>query len=141
MCQLLGRCIGVTLVDSFALTTSVKGTVLELAFVWHVLRTVVLNNGAASLKEVLAPLLADKFGGDAPSAVEDLVVVASVGLSQFRVTPDEDAYVPTALAALPSGGLVVRERCQSSGRFQVFKSLQLRFAWIGLAVLIGLEAS
>ena len=72
---------------------------------------------------------------------KDLVVVASVGLSQFRVTPDEDAYVPTALAALPSGGLVVRERCQSSGRFQVFKSLQLRFAWIGLAVLIGLEAS
>ena len=43
---------------------------------------------------------------------------------------------PTALATLPDGGLVVRERCAE--RFQVFRGFELRKAWINVCVTLSI---
>jgi hypothetical protein len=48
---------------------------------------------------------------------------------------DGEFNVPTALAALPDGGMVVRE--WNSARFQVFHGLELRKAWITMCVTLA----
>ena len=44
-------------------------------------------------------------------------------------------YRPTALAALPDGGMVVREL--GGARFQVFHDLELRKAWVIACVTVA----
>jgi hypothetical protein len=66
-------------VAGFALTTSIKGNVFELAFAWHVVRTVLCSNrGMAELSDVLAPLAA--AGWAMPEAVNGMYVVATKAL-------------------------------------------------------------
>ena len=99
--QLLGESMAHGHVAGFSLTTSVKGDVLELAFAWHVIRTVLLTGtGRAgpgpSLAAVLAPLAAP--GIDMPSRTRAVFVVASRGLAGQQLEP----RMPTQLHALAS---------------------------------------
>jgi hypothetical protein len=64
--QLHARALESGEVAGFELTTSSKGTVLELAFAWHILRTVIRGGtGSASLWSVMAPFLSLTLVSDA----------------------------------------------------------------------------
>jgi hypothetical protein len=57
---------------------------------------------------------------------------AVVGTYGRHEAGDDEFVEPCAMASLPEGGLVIRER--EGRRFQVFKGLALRMAWIAVCV-------
>lgn len=74
--RLLGESLASGGSAGFQLSTSVKGTVLEIAFAWHVLRCVLLHGDASpTLHDVLQPLAAPGF--ELPDSAARLVVAST----------------------------------------------------------------
>jgi hypothetical protein len=61
-------------IHGFRHTASVKGGALQVLFVWHVLRTVMIGCGSASLSQILRPLLDSR--AKLPANLADFVVTA-----------------------------------------------------------------
>lgn len=102
--QLLSETMAQGNVAGFGLTTSVKGGVLELAFAWHVVRTVILHSNAPGCAEptlaaVLQPLAAPNFKLPARADEEYLVAREAV-----PCPPASRRRTPTDLHLLTTQG-------------------------------------
>ena len=85
MFALLSCCAGVGEIAGFKLSTGVKGTVLEIAFAWHVMRAVLLSGDTrrVSVADVLAPLAAS--GWTPQREMQGLYFTATHALSGSRI--------------------------------------------------------
>lgn len=87
---LLTGCMTSGAIAGFALTTSIKGGVFKLAFVWHVLRSVILAGGPVKLGAALHAL--DAGGFRLPDATASLIVRATRALPRSMLPHDASDF-------------------------------------------------